>query len=594
MRIAMLSCNTGEGHNSTARAIQAVLEDRGVETELIDVLACLSPRISKFICNWHARLYKYAPKLWDVGYRAVEKKEQRSDEGAMLSELLSLGANKLKVILEKGNYDAAVCPHVFSAMMMTELRRTAGNTLPCYFVGTDYTCYPYVDCCDLDGYFIPAADLVPLHVKVGIPEEKLHPCGIPVRQEFYSRSARGLAREKLDIHSDSTAILLMCGSMGCGPMRKITRELTEKLPENSLLVAVCGKNEKLYSALSSIKSEKLRVLGFTNQIHEYMDAVDMIVTKPGGLSATESANKRVPMVFINAIGGCENHNFNFFLEKGYAVGSTQTTQVIQQTLDLAADPQTRREMAQRLEESFTCNSTRYISDLVMEAANRYRTGSKSIDSDPNGNPLDKEGGFTMNQQNNETIQNLARSFAGESQARTRYTIYAQVARGEGLEWIARVFEETAANEAVHAEEFLEMLKALGGCADKINIAAGYPYPLGDTLENLTSAATGELHEHDEAYPGFAEMARREGFDDAARLWLQIARIEGVHHNTFSQLKEQLAGGTLHKKEKAIVWQCANCGYTYEGPNACDPCPVCKKSAGWQMGDVNRKLLMPKK
>ena len=199
----------------------------------------------------------------------------------------------------------------------------------------------------------------------------------------------------------------------------------------------------------------------------------------------------------------------------------------------------------------------------------------------------------MENSRNETILNLARSFAGESQARSRYTVYAGVARKEGQEWIARIFEETAANEAVHAEEFLEMLQKLGGCCTNIDVQAGYPYELGTTAENLEAAAAGELHEHDAAYPAFAEIARREGFDEAARLWLQIARIEGVHHNTFRSLLEQLRAGTLTKKKKPILWRCLNCGYTYEGPNACDPCPVCKKPADWQEGDLNKKQLMEK-
>ena len=198
----------------------------------------------------------------------------------------------------------------------------------------------------------------------------------------------------------------------------------------------------------------------------------------------------------------------------------------------------------------------------------------------------------MNNQN-ETLLNLARSFAGESQARTRYTIYADFARQEGYEWIARVFEETADNEAVHAEEFLEKIRDLGGCSDDIDLSAGYPYQLGNTMENLAFAAAGELHEHDDAYPGFAEMARREGYKDAARLWMQIARIEGVHHNTFQQLYEQMRSGTLTKKDKPILWRCLNCGYTYEGIRACDPCPVCNKPVGWQEGDLDRKKL-PKK
>lgn len=194
---------------------------------------------------------------------------------------------------------------------------------------------------------------------------------------------------------------------------------------------------------------------------------------------------------------------------------------------------------------------------------------------------------------NETLQNLARSFAGESQARTRYTVYAGVARKEGYEWIARVFEETAANEAVHAEEFLEQMQKLGGLTPNMDLHAGYPYQLGTTMENLQYAANGELEEHDTAYPQFAEAARREGFDEAARLWLQIARIEGVHHNAFQSLYEQLSGSTLTEKAEPILWRCLNCGYTYEGIRACDPCPVCGKDAGWQEGELNRKKMLPK-
>lgn len=200
----------------------------------------------------------------------------------------------------------------------------------------------------------------------------------------------------------------------------------------------------------------------------------------------------------------------------------------------------------------------------------------------------------MENTTNQTVMNLARSFAGESQARTRYTVYAKVARKEGWEWIARIFEETAANEAVHGEEFLEMLCRLGGSSDNLDVAAGYPFQLGTTLENLGYAAQGERHEHDEAYPAFAEVARREGQDDAARLWLQIARIEGVHHNAFLSLQEQMKAGTLTEKNKPILWRCLNCGYTYEGKRACDPCPVCEKPVGWQEGELDRKKLIPKK
>ena len=137
MRVLLLSCNTGEGHNSTAKAIMSVLEERGVECHVEDVLACLSPKFSKFICNWHTRLYKYAPKLSDVGYRAVERNGGDPEETSPIYELLALGARKLWDILVEGDYDAVICVHVFSALMMTEVRRNFVSKEPCYFVATD-------------------------------------------------------------------------------------------------------------------------------------------------------------------------------------------------------------------------------------------------------------------------------------------------------------------------------------------------------------------------------------------------------------------------------------------------------------------------
>ena len=187
-----------------------------------------------------------------------------------------------------------------------------------------------------------------------------------------------------------------------------------------------------------------------------------------------------------------------------------------------------------------------------------------------------------------TEANLQTAFAGESMARNKYTYFASKARKDGYVQIAKIFEETAANETVHAEEFLEMLKRLGGCAENVDLSAGYPFQLGTTAENLAFAANGEKDEHDDVYPGFAEMARREGYNDAARLWMQIARIEGVHHNEFQSLEQQLTKGELTEKQEPIRWRCLNCGYTYEGIRACDPCPVCGKSAGWQEGKLDKK------
>lgn len=378
MRIVMLSCNTGEGHNSAAKAIADVLKSKGVECDLVDVLSCLSPKFSKFVCNWHARLYKYAPKLWDVGYRISEKKEAHSDDITMLYELLSLGSSNLAKILDNGSYDAAICVHVFSGMMMTELRKTRNVDLPCYFVATDYTCSPYTEQFDGDGLFIPAPELIPEYVGCGLPQEKLIPSGIPVRQEFYSHISKRAAREILQLPEDGLVILLMCGSMGCGPMGRMAQLLTENLHDGSTVVAFCAKNQKLYDSLSDLGSPGLRVLGYTDQVSAYMDAADIAVIKPGGLSSTEAANKRLPMVFINAVGGCESRNFDFFLNRGYAIGSTNPEKVLELTLQLAGDPRKRADMEAAMEAGFSRNSAVLIAETVIDAGIRYRDSQRQI------------------------------------------------------------------------------------------------------------------------------------------------------------------------------------------------------------------------
>lgn len=367
MRIALLSCNTGEGHNSTAKAIREVLESRGVQCELIDTLACLSPGISKMVSTGHVYLYKYAPKLWDVSYTAMERGEPKPERKPLLYRLLSAGAKKLRTLLEQGNFDAAVCSHVFAGMMATDLRRKGQLNIPCYFVATDYARYPYVEQCDLSGYFIPAKELTDDFLKAKLPVDKLIPSGIPVRQAFYSRGDRIDARRKLNLPESGLVVLLMCGSMGVGPMQKIAKQLAERMPENTTIFAMCARNKKLYESICEIDNPKLVAMGFTDQVPTYMDAADMIVTKPGGLSSTEAGNKHLPMVFINAVGGCETPNFDFFLERGYAVGSADSEEVLSQAVELANDPEKLQKMREKLAQGFRINSAAYIADIVMDA-----------------------------------------------------------------------------------------------------------------------------------------------------------------------------------------------------------------------------------
>ena len=371
MRILLLSTNTGEGHNSTAKAVMGVLENEGAECVMTDALSFLSPGFSKFVCDWHVRLYRHGPKLFDMGYRFMENTAD-PDEFNPVYELLSLGAKKMRDWILEGDYDAILCTHALAAMMVTQVRRQWGLPIPSYFVDTDYTCHPTVEQCDLDGYFIPAAEQIGEFTQMGIPENRLIVSGIPVRQEFYKKVSREESRQALGLPMDSRVILLMCGSMGCGPVEKLAADLMPRLPQNAFVVAVCGNNESLLRHMQRIKDDRLLVLGYTDRISDYMDGADMIITKPGGLSATEAANKALPMVFINFVGGCETHNFDFFLAKGYAIGSAAEKEVVEQAALLAANPERLAAMEAALQADFTVNSGEFVAHYLMAAAKKYR------------------------------------------------------------------------------------------------------------------------------------------------------------------------------------------------------------------------------
>ncbi len=171
----------------------------------------------------------------------------------------------------------------------------------------------------------------------------------------------------------------------------------------------------------------------------------------------------------------------------------------------------------------------------------------------------------------QTEKNLLKAFAGESQARNRYTFFASVAKKDGFEQIAAIFTETADNEKEHAEIFFKYLK--GG---DVEITAEYPAgKIGTTAENLLHAAEGEKLEWGTLYPDFEKTAREEGFEDVAESFKEIAEVEEQHEKRYRKLLENVKNGKVFKKDKVVKWKCRNCGYVHTGKEAPKVCPSCK-------------------
>ncbi|HEV56402.1 MAG TPA: rubrerythrin family protein [Phycisphaerales bacterium] len=176
----------------------------------------------------------------------------------------------------------------------------------------------------------------------------------------------------------------------------------------------------------------------------------------------------------------------------------------------------------------------------------------------------------MEMKGSKTEQNLLTAFAGESQARNRYTYYASQAKKEGFEQIAAIFEETANQEKEHAKRLFKFLQ--GGEAQ---VAAAFPAGvIGSTHENLQEAAAGENYETTEMYPEFAKVAEQEGFKEIAGVFRSIAVAEARHRDRYLALDRNVVGGTVFKRDKPVRWVCRNCGYVHEGPEAPSKCPAC--------------------
>lgn len=173
-------------------------------------------------------------------------------------------------------------------------------------------------------------------------------------------------------------------------------------------------------------------------------------------------------------------------------------------------------------------------------------------------------------QGTQTEKNLLKAFAGESQARNRYTYAASVAKKEGYVQIANIFMETAENEREHAKRFFKFLE--GGDTE---ITATYPAgKIDSTLENLKMAAAGENEEHSILYPDFAAVAEKEGFLEIAAAFKMIALVEVEHENRFNKLIANINNGEVFKKSSPVRWKCGNCGYVHEGEEAPQLCPAC--------------------
>lgn len=360
MKVLILTCNTGGGHNSTAAALAEQFAAWGHSCQIRDCLELLSPAKARLISEGHVLLYRKAPRLFGLGYKFEENHVPR-----YLRTQCAACAGELVQAVRDAGCDAIVCVHVFPAIMVTEAARSCGLTTPGYFVATDYTCSPGVSSSDMELYFIPHPALVDEFVRCGIPQDRLVPSGIPVRRSFLEARPQAQARQALGLPQQGRVLVLVCGSMGAGPMEELTQALTRVLTDDDRLVVICGTNKRLREKIiRSCYAPHLRILGFTDKVDLYMDAADLLLTKGGGLTTSEMLHKHLPTLLVNVIPGLEERNIDFLVSHGYARTADTPEALAALAGQLLAHPETLAAWRETLTQAFSFSPAQIICEEI--------------------------------------------------------------------------------------------------------------------------------------------------------------------------------------------------------------------------------------
>ena len=343
MKIVVFTCSTGGGHNSCAKYIADEFNKVGIECDVKDYMELAGEKASKRA----EKLYLDSTKGKGNIFKTVYKLGEFYNKTGIKSPVY--GFNKLVVkklyeFLVSNGYDLAIGTHVFPCLALTALKKM--KDIKFINVATDYECIPFWNETNPDLFVIPSEQLIPKFVEKGIRENVLLPIGIPVASNFLD------VNEDIDVPHDKKRVLLTSGSMGFGEMKECVHALLNNV--DCYLIVVCGSNAELKNELDKINNDNLYVLGFINNMNQYMKNSDVIIAKPGGLTSTEITMMRKPFVIMMPIPGVENYNARFFCENGMGLNANSVDEVVLNTKRLLED--------KILKENMIENQRKYIND----------------------------------------------------------------------------------------------------------------------------------------------------------------------------------------------------------------------------------------
>lgn len=349
MKILIISCSTGGGHNACAKYILEELKDNNIEAEFKDFYDIVNKKAKKLSEKLYLSTLNGNGKIFKAIYKLGElySKTKLKSPVYLVNKLYK--KNLYNYIIQN-KIDLVITTHIFPALTLTAIKK-----VPFLLVATDYTACPFMEEAN-PNYYVIQNGIEKDFINKGIDEKKLLKTGIPVSSNFI-KNAKDI-RYNLNIDKEKT-ILIMLGSMGFGNINKIVNNLLEI--DNTKIIIVTGSNKELYNKLKKIKNKKLITLGYVHNMNDLIYSSDIVVSKPGGLSSTEIASINKPLIHAFAIPGIETINTNFFYNHKMSIKCDNENEIIQNIIKLLNDNKLQKEMVKSQSKIINKNSA---SDLV--------------------------------------------------------------------------------------------------------------------------------------------------------------------------------------------------------------------------------------